>query len=70
MKVDKMINIRLSEDEIKMAVFDYVVTHLPSNYVSHIRENEFMIDFIDGECVVLVDGIIDTSIIECCESNP
>lgn len=64
MKVDNIISVRLSEDEMKDAVRNYIINHLPCSYGDHIRKNEFIIDSVDGEYIICIDGVINTDTIQ------
>jgi hypothetical protein len=64
MLVKKIITIKLTEAEVKKALLNYISESgdLPWSYVKHIKDNEFFVDFADGEFILCIDGEMDDEI--------
>lgn len=61
MRIEKMANIVLTEEEVKNAVLAWLAGNDHEQFVIHMLENHWTIDVNkDGEFVVCVDGIIET----------
>jgi hypothetical protein len=58
MKVERMFHIKFSEMEMNKLVRDHLEKTLPEPELSHFKTNTFLIDFVDGEYVVMIDGAL------------
>ena len=58
MKIEKMFNVVLSEDEMKDAVLSYLSGRIPSNYLTHMSSNHISIDFGADGFIICVDGVL------------
>jgi hypothetical protein len=64
MKIEKMINIRFTEGEIKEALLAWMEKNLDQEYYAHILANypESCLESEDGEIVLIVNGAIEESV--------
>jgi len=64
MIIGKILNIRLTEKEMKSALLDYFRKYLPVDYYNHLRYNNFMIDCDNNSYVICVDGEVVGEVID------
>jgi hypothetical protein len=64
MKIEKIINIRFTEGEIKEALLAWMEKNLDQEYYTHILANypESCLDTDNGDIVLLVNGAIKESV--------
>jgi hypothetical protein len=56
MRIDKLIQITLTDEEMKEAVLDYLEKTAAEKYFNHVKKNGFLIDHVDEQYVLCVDG--------------
>jgi hypothetical protein len=56
MKIEKLIQITLTDKEIQEAILDYISKTAPKKHYDHMKNNAFMIDCKDGEFIICIDG--------------
>lgn len=59
MRVDKILSFVISEDEMQELLAGFIETHKGHRYGEHVRRNAYDLDFIDGEWVLSVDGMLE-----------
>lgn len=63
MRVEKMVSIVLTEEEVKQAIVGWLGRQPAGEYgprlYSHINDNHFCIDYAEGEFVINIDGIYE-----------
>lgn len=66
MKVEKIVSITLTEEEVKDAIVNWLnVTLVGKNgpkLLNHIKNNYFCIDCANGEFILSVDGVYESEI--------
>ena len=59
MKIDKIIQIKLTEPELKSALLDYLYKiNCNPKYCEHIKQNLCTMEWADGEFVIDADGVL------------
>jgi len=58
MKIEKMINIKFTEHEIKEAILNWLEKNISQTYYNHVRDNlnDSCTDTEDGQIVLVVNG--------------
>jgi len=59
MKLEKIVNIRFTEEEVLEALVDLLDKKGEFNLATHMHGNHSAIDFDEGDFVVMVDGTLD-----------
>ena len=59
MEVNKMINIAMTEEELKEAILMWLECHVPKGYTEHMKENNWIVEMGDDDgCIISVDGTL------------
>ena len=59
MKIEKLINVRLSGLEVKAALLEYLSARLPDHMFNHIKDNYGDFEAEGTDIIILVDGIAE-----------
>lgn len=61
MKIEKMINIKFTESEIKEAMLDWLEKNINHTYYNHVKDNidNSCTDTEDGQIVLVVNGAME-----------